>query len=130
MCKVDVGKSLQNKFQPLTFKGETYFEVTYPHRPCTCFFGYQNDSPAAQDSMISGFAKGALIIYLHGHSFSGNLYYITLIKIEFFDFFYEFCNSLYPTVWLQSLKQNSTHSHTFFKWKELCSYIPMCCGVH
>ena len=27
MCKVDVGRSLQNKFQPLTFKGETYFET-------------------------------------------------------------------------------------------------------
>ena len=59
MCKVDVGRSLQNKFQPLTFKGETYFEVTYPHRPYTCFlaikmipqrlnvicFGYTQDGP-------------------------------------------------------------------------------------
>ena len=35
-----------------------------------------------QDSMISGFAKGALITYLLGHSFYGNLYYITLEKLE------------------------------------------------
>ena len=82
MCKVNVGMSLQNKFQPLTFKGETYFEVTYTHRPCTCFFWLLKWFPSGSRSMISGFAKGALITYLLGHSFSGNLCYITLILTQ------------------------------------------------
>ena len=72
MCKVDVGRSLQNKFQPLTFKGETYFEVTYPHRPCTCFFWLLKWFPSSSRQHDFRFLKGALITYLLRHCFSGN----------------------------------------------------------
>ena len=57
MSKVDVGRSLQNKFQPLTFKGETYFEVTYPHRPCTCFFLAMKMIPQRLDVICFGYTQ-------------------------------------------------------------------------
>ena len=56
--------------------------MTCPHRPCTCFFWLLKWFPSGLRSMISGFAKGALITYLLGHSFSVNLYYITLENLS------------------------------------------------
>ena len=80
MCKVDVGRSLQNKFHLKKLKVETFFGVTCPHWPCTCFFWPLKWFSSGSRRHDFRFCKRGLITYLLGHSFSGNLFYINLLN--------------------------------------------------